>query len=91
MKKDELQVITLNPDRTMKKMRLPIIYEDDSYCVSYLGDNYEIHLEKVFLDDRRPTIVLNPFLVGMVHELTQEQWRDKLKDKEVRVYGNKKN
>ena len=78
MLKDKLQVITLNPNRTLKKVELPIVYEDDTYCVTYLGDNYKIYPEKVFLDGKKPTIILNPSMLDMVHELTQEQRRKKL-------------
>ena len=78
MLSDKLQVITLNPNRTLKRVELPIVYEDGTYCITYLGDNYKIYPEKVFLEGKKPTIILNPFMLDMVHELTPEQWREKI-------------
>jgi len=55
-------------------MRIKISNTNDTYCVSYLGDNYKIHPGKVFLDNKKPTIILNPFTLDVVHEPILEQW-----------------
>jgi len=55
-------------------MRIKISNTNDTYCVSYLGDNYKIHPEKVFLNNKKPTIILNPFTLDVVHEPILGQW-----------------
>ena len=55
MKEDCVEVITLSPAREIVRFSARVVEEEGKYGIKYLGDFYQIHLEKVLLDKKDAT------------------------------------
>jgi hypothetical protein len=70
-----IKVFSVDPSKRLIKTKLPIRFNRvQGNYITFKGINYRLELNKVYLDGKQPTIILNHSILDITHNPTVEQW-----------------